>query len=117
MSRVKRGVVKVHRKRKFIKLTKGYYGRANRCYKIARNRYEKGLQYAYISRKIIKRDFKSMFIVRINAFCRNVLNTNYSKFMFIKSSNVCLKSFNSKTLSNLIVESPDTVKKMYYNEC
>lgn len=80
MSRVKRGQVKHARHKKILKLAKGYRGRSSTCYKVAKQSVEKALQYAYRDRKVKKRDFRSLWIQRINAAVREH-GISYSKFM------------------------------------
>ncbi len=70
MSRVKRGVTTKARHKKIIKLAKGYRGRAKNCFRVAIQRVEKGLQYAYRDRRTKKRDFRALWIQRINAATR-----------------------------------------------
>ena len=70
MARVKRGVTAKARHKKILKLAKGYRGRAKNCFKIAVEKVEKGLQYAYRDRRNKKRDFRGLWIQRINAAVR-----------------------------------------------
>ncbi|MFP3032233.1 MAG: 50S ribosomal protein L20, partial [Wolbachia sp.] len=70
MARVKRGVTTHARHKKILKLAKGYRGRAKSCYRIALQRVEKALQYAYRDRRNRKRDFRGLWIIRINAAVR-----------------------------------------------
>lgn len=80
MARVKRGV-RVHaRHKKILKLAKGYRGRAKNCYRIALQRVEKALSYAYKDRRVRKRDFRSLWIIRINAAVRQH-GLTYSQFI------------------------------------
>ncbi|GHM58308.1 MAG: 50S ribosomal protein L20 [Candidatus Mesenet longicola] len=80
MARVKRGV-RVHaRHKKILKLAKGYRGRAKNCYRIALQRVEKALSYAYKDRRVRKRDFRSLWIMRINAAVRQH-GLTYSQFI------------------------------------
>ena len=80
MARVKRGVVKHARKKEVVDNAKGYYGRANRCYRTAIERVEKGMQYAYRDRRNKKRTFRALWIQRINAAVREH-GLVYSTFM------------------------------------
>jgi|NOAtaT_7_FD_contig_31_1754605_length_1514_multi_4_in_0_out_0_2 large subunit ribosomal protein L20 len=66
--------------KRILRLAKGYYGRAKSCYRIAKNRVEKGLQYAYVSRKLRKREKRSEWISSINAATREQ-GVRYSEFM------------------------------------
>ena len=70
MSRVKRGVTKRARHKKILKMAKGYRGRAKNCFRIAIEKVEKALRYAYRDRKARKRDFRGLWIQRINAGVR-----------------------------------------------
>lgn len=79
MARAKSGIVSKKRHKKILKLAKGYRGRAKNCYRIAIEKVEKGLQYAYRDRKARKRDFRSLWIQRINAAVRQYGFT-YSQF-------------------------------------
>ncbi len=70
MTRAKSGIVSKARHKKIIKLAKGYRGRAKNCFRIAIEKVEKGLQYAYRDRRCRKRDFRKLWIQRINAAAR-----------------------------------------------
>ena len=70
MARIKRGVTAKARHKKVLELAKGYRGRNSKTYRIARERVEKGLQYAYRDRKARKREFRALWIQRINAAAR-----------------------------------------------
>lgn len=80
MAHVKRGVTKRARHRKILKLAKGYRGRAGTAYRVAINRVEHGLQYAYRDRRNKKRTFRALWIQRINAAAREH-GLVYSTFM------------------------------------
>src|SRR6202142_3900431 len=70
MAHVKRGVTTHARHKKILKMAKGYRGRSNNCYRIAIEKVEKGLQYAYRDRRAKKRNFRGLWIQRINAGAR-----------------------------------------------
>ena len=70
MTRAKSGTVSKARHKKIIKLAKGYRGRSKNCFRIAIEKVEKGLQYAYRDRRCRKRDFRALWIQRINAAVR-----------------------------------------------
>src|SRR5512142_536910 len=70
MPRVKRGPKRKNRRAKVLKLAKGYYGTKSKSYRIAKQQVEKSLAYAYRDRKAKKRDFRGLWIVRINAAAR-----------------------------------------------
>ena len=81
MSRAKKGTPRAHaRHTKILKLAKGYRGRSGNCYRPALQRVEKALQYAYRDRRNKKRDFRSLWIQRINAASRE-LGLTYAQFM------------------------------------
>jgi large subunit ribosomal protein L20 len=80
MARVKRGVTTHARHRKIIKLAKGYRGRGNSCFRIAVEKVEKALRYAYRDRRNKKRDFRGLWIQRINAGVRQH-GLTYSRFI------------------------------------
>ena len=80
MAHVKRGVTSHARHKKVLKLAKGYRGRSSTNYRIALEKVEKGLQYAYRDRRNKKRDFRALWIQRINAGAREN-GLTYSQFM------------------------------------
>lgn len=80
MARVKGGVTAHARHRKVIKMAKGYRGRSKNCFRIAIQRVERALQYAYRDRRNRKRDFRRLWIQRINAAAR-IHGLPYSRFM------------------------------------
>ncbi len=80
MTRVKRGVVARARHKKILALAKGYRGRRGNVYRIAKEAVMKAGQYAYRDRRQRKRQFRSLWIVRINAACRE-LGLTYSRFI------------------------------------
>lgn len=80
MARVKRGATAHARHKKILEMAKGYRGRSHTCYRIARERVEKALQYAYRDRRVKKRTFRSLWIQRINAAVRESGMT-YASFM------------------------------------
>ena len=109
MSRVKRGVAKKARHKKILKLAKGYRGRAKNCYRIAIEKVEKALRYAYRDRRTKKRDFRALWIQRINAAVRGH-GMIYSKFINgLKLANIDL---DRKVLADLAVKEPETFAKI-----
>lgn len=80
MARVKRGVTVRRRHKKILKMAKGYRGRSSTCFRIALQRVEKALQYAYRDRRNKKRNFRALWIQRINAGSRQ-LGLRYSELM------------------------------------
>ena len=98
--RIKRAVNAVKKRRKILKLAKGYFGGRSKRYRVAREAVMKAQIYAYIGRKNKKRDFRSLWISRINAACR-MNNLSYSKFMFgLKNAGINL---NRKVLAEIAV--------------
>ena len=80
MPRARRGNKRLERRKKILKLAKGYRGTKSKLYRSAKESVERGLKFAYVGRKQKKRDFRSIWIVRIGAAAR--LNSlNYSQFM------------------------------------
>src|SRR6185369_17706398 len=104
MARTKRGVTSHARHKKVLELAKGYRGRANNNYRPALERVEKGLQYAYRDRRNKKRDFRGLWIQRINAGARE-LGLTYSKLMSgIKKAGIAI---DRKVLADLAMQDPD----------
>lgn len=98
--RIKRGVNAVKKRRKIFKLSKGYFGNKSKSYRIAREAVMKSLNYTYIGRRRRKRDFRKLWIVRINAAAR-LNGLSYSKFMHgLSAANINL---NRKVLAELAV--------------
>ena len=97
---IKRGVNAVKKRRKIMKLAKGYYGAKSKLYRVAREAVMKSLSYAYVGRKNKKRDFRQLWIARINAACR-INGLSYSKFMYgLKLAGV---EMNRKMLAEMAV--------------
>jgi large subunit ribosomal protein L20 len=80
MARVKRGVTARRRHKKVLKQAKGYYNARRKVFRVAKQAVTKALQYAYIGRKLKKRQFRSLWIARINAASR-MYGLSYSRFM------------------------------------
>ena len=100
MARVKRAVNAQKKKRKVMKLAKGYFGAKSKQYRAASEQVRRSLRYAYIGRKQKKRDFRSLWITRINAAAR--LNSlSYSKLM--NGLKVAGIDINRKMLSELAI--------------
>ena len=98
--RIKRAVNAVKKRRKILKLAKGYFGGRSKRYRVAREAVMKAGMYSYIGRKAKKRDFRSLWIARINAAAR-MNGLSYSKFMFgLKSAGIEL---NRKVLAEIAV--------------
>ncbi len=109
MSRVKRGVTKRARHKKILKMAKGYRGRAKNCFRVAIEKVEKALQYSYRDRKVRKRDFRALWIQRINAAVR-AQGLIYSKFINgLKLANIDL---DRKVLADLAVKQPEVFNEI-----
>lgn len=107
MPRSVNSVASRQRRKKILKLAKGYYGRRKNVYTVAKNAVEKGLQYAYIGRKQKKRNFRALWIQRINAGARQH-DMSYSQFMgALKKADIEL---NRKVLADLAMNHPDAFK-------
>ncbi|MBQ7328029.1 MAG: 50S ribosomal protein L20 [Clostridia bacterium] len=103
--RIKRAVNAVKKRRKILKSAKGYFGAKSKLYRTAREQVMKSGQYAYIGRKQRKRDFRALWITRINAACRQN-DISYSRFVSgLKKANVTL---NRKVLADLAVREPES---------
>ncbi len=98
--RIKRGVNAVKKRRKIMKLSKGYFGAKSKLYRVARQAVMKSLNYAFVGRRRKKRDFRKLWIARINAACR-LNGMSYSTFMHgLKLADVNL---NRKVLADIAV--------------
>jgi len=105
--RVKRGNVSRKRHKKILKLAKGFVGARSRIFKVANQAVMKALKYAYRDRRVLKREMRSLWIVRINAAVREY-GISYSKFMNqLKKADV---QINRKMLSELATNEPDAFK-------
>ncbi len=103
MPRVKRGILTKKRHKRVLKAAKGYYGARSRLFKSANEAVNRGLNYAYRDRKVKKREFRGMWIVRINAACREN-GISYSKF--INALNKKGIDLNRKVLSEIALSDP-----------
>ncbi len=109
MARVKRGVQAKARHKKVLKQAKGYRGARSRTYKVAKQAVMRAGQYAYRDRRVKKRVFRSLWIVRINAALREE-GLTYSKFIHsLKLKNIDL---DRKILSELAMEHPEKFKEL-----
>ena len=104
MARVKRGVTTRARHKKILDMAKGYRGRSKSCFRVAIEKVEKGLQYAYRDRRNKKRDFRGIWIQRINAATR-AHGLVYSQF--IKGLIVAGIKLNRKMLSEIAIHQPN----------
>ena len=104
MPRAKRGNKRLERRKKILKLAKGYRGTKSKLYRSAKESVERGLNFAYTGRKLKKRDFRSLWIVRIGAAAR-LNGINYSQLMHgLKLAEIEL---DRKVLADLAVNQPD----------
>ena len=109
MARVKRGVTKQNRHKKALKQAKGSRGRSKNTFRAAIQRVEKDLQYAYRDRRARKRNFRALWIQRINAGTRQH-GVTYSQFMSgMKKAGIEL---NRKVLADLAVREPEAFKAL-----
>ncbi len=104
MARIKRALNAHKKRRKVLKLAKGYFGAKSRQYRAATEQVARSLRYAYIGRKMRKRDFRRLWITRINAAAR-MNNTTYSQLMHgLKEKEIFI---NRKMLADIAVNDPD----------
>lgn len=107
--RIKRSVNALKKRRKTLKLAKGYYGSRSRLYRSAKSAVMRAGQFAYIGRRLKKRDMRSLWITRINAACR-LNDISYSKFMHgLKVNNIDL---NRKVLADIAVTDANAFAKL-----
>jgi large subunit ribosomal protein L20 len=107
MPRAVNSVAAKARRKKVLKLAKGYFGRRKNVHTVAKNAVEKGLQYAYRDRRQKKRNFRSLWIQRINAGARQY-GMSYSEFMGkVNEKGIQL---NRKTLADLAMNHPEAFK-------
>ena len=107
MSRVKRGVTSHAKHKKVLKAAKGYWGRRKNTIRVAKQAVEKAMQYAYRDRKAKKRDFRSLWIQRINAGVRSE-GLTYAKF--INGLNKSGVKLDRKVLADLAYEHPESFR-------
>jgi large subunit ribosomal protein L20 len=109
MPRAKRGNKRLERRKKILKLAKGYRGTKSKLYRSAKESVERGLTFAYTGRKLKKRDFRSLWIVRIGAAAR-LNGLNYSQFMHgLKVAGIEL---DRKVLADLAANQPDAFAEL-----
>nr|QIZ74298.1 ribosomal protein L20 [Uronema sp. FACHB-2429] len=112
MTRVKRGIVARKRRKKILNYTKGFRGAASTIFRTANQRYMKALKLSFINRRKKKRDFRSLWISRLNAAVRKI-GLNYNEFIF--ALKICNIQLNRKTLSQLSLCDTQTFLKLYEN--
>ncbi|MBS4014039.1 MAG: 50S ribosomal protein L20 [Bacteroidetes bacterium] len=110
MPRSVNNVASRRRRKKLLKLTKGYFGARKNVWTVAKNTWEKGQQYAYRDRRAKKRNFRKLWITRINAATRQY-GMSYSKFM----GNIHQKDIqiNRKVLADLAANNPEAFKAIF----
>jgi len=109
MTRVKRGVLKHKKKKKILKLAKGYRGSKSKKYRVAKTQVLRSMKYEYRDRKNKKREFRKLWIMRINAAVRKN-GLNYSKF--INGLKLADIDINRKVLSEMAINNPDAFSKL-----
>ncbi len=109
MPRAKRAVAARKHKKDYFKAAKGYTGGRRRLWRTVRNAVDRARQYAYRDRKVRKRDFRRLWIVRLNAAVR-AHDLNYSQF--IRGLKMAGIELDRKALSNLAIEEPETFGKI-----
>lgn len=107
--RVKGGSVTKQRRKKILKRAKGYFGSKHLLFKTAKEQVMHSLNYAYVDRRLIKRDFRKLWIKRINAACR-MFDINYSTFMH--GLKVAQININRKMLSEIAIHDIDGFAKL-----
>ncbi len=109
MARVKRAVSTRKRKQDYFKAAKGFSGGRRRLWRTVRNAVDRAHSYAYRDRRVRKREFRRLWIVRINAACRQ-LGLSYSQFMH--QSQQAGMRINRKMLANLAVQQPQAFQEL-----
>jgi large subunit ribosomal protein L20 len=109
MPRSKNAVASRARRKRILKQAKGFYGKRKNVYTVAKNVLEKGLTYAYVGRKLKKRDYRSLWITRINAAVREE-GLTYSEFIHkLAAKNI---EINRKVLADLAMNEPESFKSL-----
>ncbi|MGH2644603.1 MAG: 50S ribosomal protein L20 [Chitinophagaceae bacterium] len=109
MPRSVNAVASKARRKKVLKQAKGFYGKRKNVYTVAKNVVEKGLTYSYVGRKLKKRDYRGIWIVRINAAVR-AEGMTYSQFIHKLAEKKI--GLNRKTLADLAMNEPETFKQL-----
>ena len=109
MARVKGAMMTRKRRNKILGMAKGYWGAKSTHYKMANQAVMKSLRYAYVGRKLKKRDFRQLWITRISAGCK-MNGMNYSRFMYgLKLAGIVM---NRKMLSETAIHNPEAFKAL-----
>ncbi|TAN14965.1 MAG: 50S ribosomal protein L20 [Chitinophagaceae bacterium] len=109
MPRSVNAVASKARRKKVLKQAKGFYGKRKNVYTVAKNVVEKGMTYSYVGRKLKKRDYRGIWIVRINAAVR-AEGLTYSQFIHKLAEKKI--GLNRKTLADLAMNEPETFKQL-----
>jgi large subunit ribosomal protein L20 len=109
MPRSKNAVASRARKKRILKQAKGFYGKRKNVYTVAKNVLEKGLTYSYVGRKLKKRDYRSLWIVRINAAVREE-GMKYSEF--INKLKIKGIELDRRMLAELAMNNPESFKQL-----
>lgn len=109
MPRSVNAVASKARRKKILKQAKGFYGKRKNVYTVAKNVLEKGLQYRYVGRKLKKREYRSLWIVRINAAVREE-GLTYSEFINLLSKKDI--AIDRKILADLAMNNPESFKAL-----
>jgi large subunit ribosomal protein L20 len=105
MPRAKRGNKRLEKRKKILALAKGYRGTKSKLYRSAKESVERALNFAYTGRKLKKRDFRKLWIVRINAACR-LNDIKYSQF--VHGLRLAGIELDRKSLADIAVKQPET---------
>lgn len=109
MPRSSNAVASRARRKKILKAAKGYYGKRKNVYTVAKNVMEKGMTYSYVGRKLKKREYRALWIARINAAVR-AEGLTYSEFIFkLRMKNIDL---NRKILADMAMNEPESFKSL-----
>ncbi len=109
MPRVKRGCTSKQRRKRVLKLAKGFRGASGNLYRVAKESVDRALNYAYRDRRVRKREFRKLWIARINAAVR-ANDLNYSQFIFgLKKANI---DIDRKILSELAINNPENFSEL-----
>ena len=109
MPRSKNAVASRARRKKILKQAKGYYGKRKNVYTVAKNIVEKGLTYSYVGRKLKKREYRGLWIARINAAVREE-GMKYSEFMHALTNKGI--EVNRKVLADMAMNEPASFKSL-----
>jgi len=109
MPRSKNAVASRARRKRVLKAAKGYYGKRKNVYTVAKNIVEKGLTYSYVGRKLKKREYRQLWIARINAAVR-AEGLTYSQFIHLLNTKGI--ELNRKVMADLAMNEPESFKAL-----